>query len=236
MPIFRRSEEQLHRIQDNKNDWDDVPDQDLSTEQRIAKRTKGIATVANAISLFGTYLVVKGVHDVTQGHKLKGFFEIVGGRLCDLADGNYAAKHEVKGRFGRDLDPTLDGVQIVLSSLILAKADVLPPATAALMVGQKMVETAAAVSGKMNNVVINPEGEGKVGTFAQWTGITAFVLESALGDRVPETVGARLEAIGWLGTIGGSAYKAPATAAYVQQGFQLAGPSWDHATTGNPSA
>jgi hypothetical protein len=60
-----------------------------------------------------------------------------------------------------------------------------------------------------------------------WIGIGAFMLEGVIDKHVPGIVDTALEVTGWVGTVGGTAYKLPATREYVVTAF---GPSPDRPT------
>jgi hypothetical protein len=61
----------LHRA-DKIPDWERVPETYHNSWQRIAKRTRGIITPGNIVSLAGGVLVGAGLKDIQTGRKTRG--------------------------------------------------------------------------------------------------------------------------------------------------------------------
>lgn len=219
--MLKRNPEKLHRIKNNSNDWDDIPDDRLNPHQRLAKKTRGIATAANAVTLSGTIIVLDGLMSITSGQKLRGFIEIIVGRSADIADGMIADATDTKSKLGRDFDAGVDGVQLVAAAVVLAHNDIVPAVAAGVMVAQKGADTLGTIAGKINHNEINPTGEAKAGMALLWGGISSFVLAATVERHIPGWTETVLEGIGWAGTMGGAAVKAPATIEYLQVGFGM---------------
>lgn len=212
-------EHNLHRLQNNKNDWDGVPVADLSMLQRIAKRSHGVLTLANAITITSTVAVINGLVDFANGQRASGVLKVMAGRAGDLADGAIADTTSTKGRIGRDLDPTVDAIQLAVALPVLEHTGYLPLIPAVLMGSSKVIDTLGAVAARARSRELNPTHEGKIGAFAFWTGIGSFMLRGALDHRIPGFADTALETIGWAGTVGGTAYHVPANIEYLRGGF-----------------
>lgn len=217
--MSRRSPEKLHRIAENKNDWDGVPDAELNPWQWVAKKTKGILTIGNTITLNGAILFTNGLFDILNGNKLEGSLKLVGGRGCDLADGIAADKTGTKGKIGRDFDPTVDGAELLVGAPVLVYTDMLPTIPAVVMIGSKLIDTVAAAAAKSKGREMNPTEEGKMGAFAIWGGMGSFMVKAVLDHHLPGYVDTILDVAGVAGTVGGTLYKTPATIEYCQVGF-----------------
>jgi phosphatidylglycerophosphate synthase len=124
--VIPRTNKELHRLEDNHNDWDSVPVTKLSYWQRLAKKTNGFLTPGNAITLIGTVLVIDGLVDFAAGNRIIGTIKVVTGRVSDILDGIVAARTRTKGRIGRDLDPTADIMQLIIGVALLGHAKILP--------------------------------------------------------------------------------------------------------------
>lgn len=212
-------EHNLHRLQNNNNDWDSVPDTDLTILQRIAKKSHGILTLANVITITSTVAVINGLADFANGQRTSGVLKVMVGRAGDLADGAIADATGTKGRIGRDLDPTVDAIQLAVALPILEHTGYLPLIPAVLMGSSKVIDTLGAVAARARSRELNPTHEGKIGAFAFWTGIGSFMLRGALDHRMPGLADTALETIGWAGTVGGTVYHVPANIEYLRGGF-----------------
>lgn len=219
--MARRSEEKLHRLQNNKNDWDNISPDKLNRWQRVAKASRGILTIGNTITIASTALVINGLADFANGQKMSGLLKVMGGRAGDLADGAAADATGTKGRIGRDLDPSVDAIQLLAAAPVLEHAGYLPLAPAVAMIGSKGLDIAGSLAARSRGRELNPAEEGKLGAFALWGGIGCFMLKGALDRHLPGAVDTALEIAGWTGTVGGTIYKLPATAEYLRGGFGI---------------
>ena len=218
--LEKQADKSLHRLKNgNHNDWDNVETKDLTFLQKIAKKTKGVITIGNAITLSGTVMVLNGLYNFVNGNKALGVAEVVAGRGLDVADGIAADMSKTKGRTGRDLDAGVDGVQLLVALPVLDHVGVLPTVVAATVVTSKLIDAAGTFAAKARKREINPTKEGKLGTGALWAGIGSFMLHAILDKHIPEVADNILETMGWAGTIGGTVYKVPATIEYASIGF-----------------
>ncbi len=217
--MLKRSPEKLHRIKDNGNDWDGIPDEKLNPFQRVAKATKGIVTIGNTITTVGAGLFVMGLIDYANGEKVKAVAELAGSRGADLVDGAAADATDTKGRIGRDYDPTVDAAELLVGAPVLTHLGALPLASTVIMVAPKVVDTGAAIAARARGIEVNPTESGKLGAGGTWIGVTAFLARAAFDQYLPGYAETALETVGWVGTVGGTLYKLPATADYVRAGF-----------------
>ncbi len=217
--MTKRISRSLHRLKENKNDWDDLIPEQMSRSQKIAKKTRGLVTAANSITIFGTVLVMNGLLDFANGRKAEGTVKVVGGRVLDLVDGKVADYTGTKGKFGRGLDGGVDFVQLATALPLLVISDVLPIAAATAIAVPKIVDGAATISATIRKKEINPTDEGKKSIFAIWGGIGAFMLHSTIGKHAPDFVDTALQVTGWGGTVGGAIAHIPATIEYTNIGF-----------------
>lgn len=211
--------ESLHRLKNNQNDWDGLEPDEMNIWQKIAKKTRGIITAANAVTIASTVVVMNGLADYVNGNKVEGVVKVAAGRLGDVADGLIADKSGTKGRVGRALDPGVDFVQLCIGLPMLVQADVLPIVPALAIAVPKVIDAAATVSATVRHKEMNPTIEGKRSITAIWTGIGALMLKGTIDKHAPGFVDTALDVVGWGGTIGGAVYHIPASVEYVSIGF-----------------
>mgnify|MGYP001214635321 CR=1 FL=1 len=207
----------LHRLRDGgKNDWDGLADNELNKFQKLAKKSKGILTAANAVTIASTVVVLNGLSDYINGQKMQGIFKIFTGRLGDVGDGIIAEATGTKGRFGRSLDPSMDFVQLGVALPMLVQGDVMPLIPAVAIATPKAIDATATMTSVVRGHEMNPTSEGKRSIAMIWAGIGAFMVKHALNKHAPGMADVALEAVGWAGTLGGAVYHLPATKEYVQ--------------------
>ncbi len=216
--MIKRSPEKMHRISENRNDWDTIPSSKLNPWQRVAKRTKGFVTLGNVITVAGGVFTLDGIVDIAQGHNLSGVIKIGIGRMADIADGEAAQITGTKGVIGSQIDPLVDTIALGAALPVLAVAEVLPVAAAVVIGIPKATNAASTIAAKLRKRPIQVEGEGKTGTFTLWLGIGAFAVRAAL-PNLHAAIDTGLQMAGWLGAVGGSIMQLPATAKYISAGL-----------------
>ncbi len=115
----------LHRA-DKKPDWELVPSEERNVWQRLAARTKGAVTPANAVSAAGFLVAAKGLVDISRGKTTRGVAEFAAGRLMDVADGFIADATGTKSPLGEGVDASLDKAVIAGALPVMTRADILP--------------------------------------------------------------------------------------------------------------
>ncbi len=215
----RRNPEKLHHLKDGKNDWDGLADHEMNFLQKVAKKTRGIVTAANAITITGTILAMNGLMDIATGDKALGVAKIGAGRLCDVADGEIAELTDTKGNVGRVLDPTVDMVQLGVGLPVLVSSELMPLAAAAIVGAPKAATAVSSVVGFFRGKKPYVPEEAKLGTTAIWTGMGAFAVRAVFDKYLPGAVDVGLETAGWVGTVGGTIYQREATIGYMKSGF-----------------
>ncbi len=216
--MIQRSDDSMHRLKDNGNDWDNIPDTDLTRLQRVAKWSKGVVTAANMITIAGSVSVINGIMDFVNGNKIEGTAKVLVGRAADVIDGAVADKTHTKGRVGRDLDPTADTVQLA-AALYLMEGRVIPLAATLAIATPKAVGVVGSLAARARNVELNPTAEGKLGAAALWLGVGSFMLKGALEKHAPGFVDAGLETLGWGASLAGAGLSVPAASEYASAGF-----------------
>ncbi len=108
-----------------------MPQQDLmngcqlTDRQKLAERTNGVATRANAVTLAGVALVLAGCNRIKKGHYKSGLSAVMAGAACDFIDGQLSRHDRVAGyRCGRWLDIASDGIKSAALVDALSKSEI----------------------------------------------------------------------------------------------------------------
>jgi phosphatidylglycerophosphate synthase len=217
--MIPRSDKELHRLNKNHNDWDDIPASKFTHLQNIAKKTRGIVTPGNVITLVGSIIVIDGLADFAAGNTWAGTFKVGIGRFSDILDGIVAAKTHTKSRVGRDLDPTADILQLIVGSILLGHAKVLPISLLIVIGLTKTFGVIGSLAARARHVRLDPTAGGKIGTLFLWSGIGFFMLRSVLMHRVPSFADNAFGLLGWICALIGIGLSIPASYEYMSFGF-----------------
>ena len=175
----------LHRF-NGRSDWDSVPAAEHNPWQKLAAATEGVITPANAVSLAGGYLTVRGLLEIQRGEIGRGLSKAVAGRLLDLADGAVAHATGTKGPVGEAIDVIVDKADMAVALPALVRSEALP-ATAAVTIGaQNVANSLLGVVARKRGKHMHSSESGKLTTFAQWTAFGAFV-GAALAEKHKRT-------------------------------------------------
>ena len=177
----------LHRTDDSPQ-WERTPESMQNIWQRIAKKTHGIITPANAISLAGLYLTISGLQDFKRGDKKKAITKVISGRLCDIADGYVAERTKTKSPLGEAVDATVDKISMAQGLYVMSKTHALPPIASAAFLSQNIINTAATAISKKRGVELHPSAEGKITTLLQWAAIGGYAIASTEKSRDDHTI------------------------------------------------
>ncbi len=172
----------LHRTDDSPQ-WERTPESMQNIWQRMAKKTHGIITPANAISLAGLYLTISGLQDFKRGDKKKAITKVISGRLCDIADGYVAERTKTKSPIGEAVDATVDKISMAHGLYVMSKTNTLPSLASASFLSQNVINTAATALSKKRGVELHPSAEGKITTLLQWAAIGGYAIASTEKSR-----------------------------------------------------
>lgn len=206
----------LHRT-GNVPQWETVAPEDRNVFQKVAARTKGVVTPANAVSAAGAVIVGSGLRDISKGRTTKGVVKVAVGRGFDLGDGVTAEATGTKSPLGEAVDVVVDKGETAAALPVLVKADVLPKSTAGVIAAQNAANTAFSMIAKRRGVTLHPSKEGKWSTFGQWTSIGLHGLAAVARDQEYEGLARGLEVAGHISTVATAALGAKAVAGYAQE-------------------
>ncbi|HEX3569117.1 MAG TPA: CDP-alcohol phosphatidyltransferase family protein [Candidatus Saccharimonadales bacterium] len=164
----------LHRVS-KEPDWANVPPEKRNIWQRIAARTHGIVTPANAVSVAGSLAVLWGAREFARGNQKRGIVAMTLGRAGDALDGIIAEKTGTKSRIGEALDATGDKIQALGAGALLAYEGVLPRPSAAIIGAQNAANMTFAGIAKVRHIPeYHPSAAGKYSVGALWSAVTAY--------------------------------------------------------------
>lgn len=198
-------------------DWELVCVEDQNRWQRIAAKTNGIVTPANAVTLTGNILTFGGVVALSRGKTLLGISAIAAGRAADVLDGRVAQATGTKSPLGEAFDAGFDKVQALAAFPILASNGRVSKVEAAIICGQQVISSSLSLIAKLKRNEIHPTTTGKLSTATGWTSMLAHAIANESSGQFAES----MHVIGSLSTaataiLGGDAIAGYARAAFVK--------------------
>ena len=199
-------------------DWELVCVEDQNKWQRLAAKTNGIVTPANAVTLAGNMMTFGGVIALSRGKTILGISAIAAGRIADVVDGRVAQDTGTKSPFGEAFDAGFDKVQALAAFPILASNGRVPRVEVAIVCGQQFVSSSLSLIAKLKGNDIHPTTTGKLSTATGWLSMLAHAVGEEASGHVAET----LHTVGTLNTaatavLGGNAIVGYARAAFAKQ-------------------
>ncbi len=171
----------LHRSS-TKPDWDKVNLGELNFHQKIARRTFGVVTLANIISIVGLVLVGVGLFLIIENDILGGLVLVALGRLLDLLDGVVAETTQTKSSIGEMVDAVADKLATILTVLVLYIAELADWWLITVLILPQILISLISFIYRKRGRVIHPTRAGKVSMALTWVSIFAIVTSSLLPD------------------------------------------------------
>ncbi|HVX24622.1 MAG TPA: CDP-alcohol phosphatidyltransferase family protein [Candidatus Saccharimonadales bacterium] len=156
-----------------------VPAKNRTSLQRLAVRTHGIVTPANAVTLTGFGLVMSGLYDIYNSDLKKGTKKMFLGRACDLVDGFVAHATHTKSPTGEALDVTVDKLELVAAGFMLKKLGYVPDLALKTIAAREATLWGLTAVAKYRGVESHASEESKRYTFVEWASIVGGYLPSA---------------------------------------------------------
>lgn len=175
----------LHRTVDGA-DYDKVNPEDRNNHQKVAKVSRGLLTLANLVSVTGLAVTLWGIQDLEQKKYLKGTVKILGGRLCDLADGYIADKTGTKSPFGEFMDASVDKILIARALQVLGRNDIIPRIVARSFGVQNTLNAVGSIIAKARGIEHHASSTGKAVTFGQWETLLSYCAVTGINHANPD--------------------------------------------------
>lgn len=194
-------------------DWEQVPANRRNRWQRLAARSRGILTPANALSVAGAAVSLAGIAMALAGSVLVGAVLIAAGRLMDIFDGIVADYTGTKSPFGKTVDAGLDKLVTFTALIALVGGGLLPLWVAITFAVLNIINAVVTVMVERRGSILQPSSAGKRAMFGYWLSTILFIV-TALPQpvfswlRAPAIAMALVSAV--LGTITAAGYSTTA--------------------------
>lgn len=166
-------------------DWLKIPVARRNRWQRLAKRTNGIVTPANAITVIGLAVALSGIVEMLVRHFWWAILLLTVGRLLDIADGIIADRTGTKSGLGETLDATADKIVTVLTVIGLFIAQTAPWWLLVLFILPHAIISGIVIIGRTRSVKLHPSRLGKTTMLLAWIVIPLILLLNAMGLTWP---------------------------------------------------
>ena len=177
----------LHRTT-GKPDWANMNLSDMNNWQRLARKSQGVITPGNIVSILGLGLVLYGLWCVT-GHNYKsGLIFLIVGRFADLVDGYLAEKTQTKSPLGEIIDAGIDKLGTLLTFIVLYAAHTAPWLILSLLLLPQIINSLFSVWAYKNNNRLHPSPIGKLSMAALLLSIAGLLLLKAFYFTRLETI------------------------------------------------
>jgi phosphatidylglycerophosphate synthase len=170
---------QLHRAAGN--DWDAVAIAKQNNWQKLARRTNGLVSPGNFITVLGCLLVVTGL--VLLLHHKSTWLAVIllmVGRLADLADGLVADWTGTKSPVGEAMDAIIDKIELALVVIVIWLLSLLPTAVFIVFAVHTVSNVVLSTFANYKTERLHPSRSGKLAAAGEWAVIALFVLHYGL--------------------------------------------------------
>ncbi len=185
----------LHRTENNRPDWENSSTE-LNVYQKIASKTRGIATPGNLVTTAGLGLVAYG--STKLGTDLvEGIGFVTAGRLADIADGVLANKTDTKSPLGEKFDAVADKLAVGIVAVGVIENNLIPLPITLGILAQNGLNAVLSSRGKLKNKgEMHSSKTGKLATTFQWITMGLFGLSTYLEQKGLKTSDNIIKALG----------------------------------------
>ncbi len=174
----------LHRVENNKPDWENIPESKHNAWQKLASKTNSILTPGNIVTSAGLGLVTYGSTKLGT-NLIESFVFITGGRAADPFDGYIANKTGTKSPLGEIYDATADKIEMVVVGAGIIENNLIPlPIMLGILV-QNGLNTFFSIRAKKDKSIpkMHPSRLGKYATASQWATIGLYGISTILEQK-----------------------------------------------------
>lgn len=150
-------------------EWETVPLSEQNIHQRIARKTFGIVTVANVVTLAGAETTRRGINIFVQGDYMKGVILIAIGRGADLVDGAIAKKTGTLSKMGAGVDAGSDKVLSIYVVVMFNAYGIISDSYTYTLIFQQLRIVKENARILRDGKEPNPNENGKHAMTATWT-------------------------------------------------------------------
>lgn len=168
-------------------EWELIDRTKWSAHQRIAAKTLGVVTVANAVSLLGAGVTASGIRDYQQGRLARATAKMGVGRSLDLVDGLVAKKFGTRSVTGAGIDAGADKLLGAYFLTASARRGDLSPVEAGVHLTQQARIAYENFKIKQAGGEPNPSENGKHGQMFLWLRAGGTLLSQVLREQEATT-------------------------------------------------
>lgn len=176
-------------------DWEKTNEASYNFWQKIAVRSNGTLTPANAVSLAGGILALYGLSVILNDDIVTGLILLTLGRLADLADGIVAEQTKTKSPLGEMVDATIDKIVVAATLIVLGALALVPWIIIIIVAVQNVANVLISIVAKLRDRSIHPSRLGKISAAFSWVTIILYPLGDWLQKDNSDTGGRLLMAI-----------------------------------------
>lgn len=169
----------LHRSR-SKPEWELIdPGHKMNRHQKLAAKSSGLITVANAVSLSGFLAVDMGIRKLKKQRQKSAFILFTLAGLCDISDGFISQKLGTIGPVGEAVDALTDKFKMLRTLTGLIDANILSKRVAYTFLAQNAGSAALALFAKTKGLEHHPSKLGKFNMAAQSTTIVFSTVKAS---------------------------------------------------------
>jgi phosphatidylglycerophosphate synthase len=169
-------------LRQHKSDETGTAKDDQNFWQRLALRTRGIITPANAVTLIGLFLSVIGIMEIYAGHLVFGIVLLAVGRAFDVLDGLVAKATRTKSQVGEALDAGSDKIIAILILVVFAAKEIIPIVPLIVVLAYNALSAGCGIAAKLRGRELHSSISGKRATFVLWLALLSFVAAQAVSN------------------------------------------------------
>ena len=184
--------------------------------QELAEKTNDIVTPANALTLSGLALTIKGSMNLRGA---RGFSQLVVGRLADASDGWVARRTGTATKLGEMMDAGADKIATATVLYQAYKQDVMPRWSMNYMAVQNAANVGLSMVAQSRGKEMHSSKAGKLNTAAQSAAFFAYAAGEVLLVREHEKAAERMRRTGDVLSMVSVGLGGVATAGYARKAF-----------------
>ena len=167
--------------------------------QRLAARTHGIVTPANAVSVVGFAMVLWGLGELVVGSYTVAIALLFFGRMADVLDGYLANKTGTKSPLGETLDAGFDKIATMFAVLVLGMSGIAPWWVLVGLLAAQLFVIGVTIYSRHYHLHLHPSRSGKYSMAVSWLGLGGFIFGTALSGTTATVFTAFGYGLGGLG-------------------------------------
>jgi phosphatidylglycerophosphate synthase len=162
-------------------EWTTVASSSHTYWQRLARRTNGMVTPGNILTLVGFMLALAGLRNILDGQYWQGLLLLATGRMFDIADGLAADKTATKSPLGETLDASADKLITGLTIIVFWAVGTAPWPVLLVVLAPHLFISVTIGLGAAQGKRLHPSRIGKVSMALAWLALLSLLAVQAQG-------------------------------------------------------